>query len=256
MVAAAAWAAIALAGIAATGALPVGGQPPTISRPDPVRSAFARAKFPWYDPATGSARPVWPPEDWDSTWLGRRLRRLGRWLDSITGPRLPRVGSAGDLIVIGLVLLALTILLVVLIELWRRYRPTGVDLDLGGAARAGSVARVEALPEGVRPGVDDPWAEAQGRRERGDHAGAIVCLFAHQILTLDRLGLVRLVPGRTARQLVRSIADRPLRADVAPTLRLFEAVYYGHRTPSAEAFEAAWAAAEAFRRRVAEGVAS
>jgi hypothetical protein len=256
MVGAAARAAIALAGIAATGASPVASSPPTIERPAPVRSAFARAKFPWYDPASGSARPVWPPGDFDSTWLGRLLRRIERWLNGFSGPRLPRVGSAGDLIVIGLVLLALTILLVVLIELWRRYRPTGVDLDLGGAARDGSMAHIEGLPEGVRPGVDDPWAEAQRRRERGDHAGAIVCLFAHQLLTLDRLGLVRLAPGRTARQLVRSIADRALRADVEPTLRLFEAVYYGHRTPSAEKFEAAWAAAEAFQGRVAEGVPS
>jgi hypothetical protein len=256
MVGAAAWAAIALAGIAATGASPDAGHPPTIGRPEPVRSALSKAGFPWYDPATDSARPVWPPEDWDSSRLGRLLARIGRWLDGLNGPRMPRVGSAGDLIVIGLVLLALTILLVVLIELWRRYRPAGDGLDLGDGARAGSVARIEGLPEGVRPGVDDPWAEARRRRERGDYAGAIVCLFAHQLLTLDRLGLVRLAPGRTARQLVRSIADRPLRADVEPTLLLFEAVYYGHHTPSAEAFEAAWAVAEAFQGRVAEGVPS
>ena len=43
---------------------------------------------------------------------------------------------------------------------------------------------------------------------------------------------------------------------VAPTLRLFESVYYGRRTPMREVFEAVWASAEAFERRVAAGTAS
>jgi hypothetical protein len=33
-------------------------------------------------------------------------------------------------------------------------------------------------------------------------------------------------------------------------------VYYGRRTPTREAFEAVWAAAEAFERRLATGAAS
>jgi len=37
-------------------------------------------------------------------------------------------------------------------------------------------------------------------------------------------------------------------------LRLFEAVYYGHLEPEAEAFEAAWADAEALERWAASGV--
>ena len=40
------------------------------------------------------------------------------------------------------------------------------------------------------------------------------------------------------------------------TLRLFEEVSYGHRVPSTESFEVAWAAAEAFERRVAAGMPS
>ena len=100
----------------------------------------------------------------------------------------------------------------------------------------------------------DPWEEAIRRRGRGDLAGAVVCLFAHQLLTLSRLGLVRLAPGRTGRQLLGAVADAEFRALVRPTLRLFEAVYYGHRTPSAEEFAAVWAGVEAFQRRVALGV--
>ena len=55
---------------------------------------------------------------------------------------------------------------------------------------------------------------------------------------------------------MRSVADRGLRRCVEPTLRLFEAVYYGHRPPSPPAFEAAWALAEEFERATAPGGAS
>jgi hypothetical protein len=82
----------------------------------------------------------------------------------------------------------------------------------------------------------------------------VVCLFAHQLLTLSRLGLVRLAPGRTGRQLLRSVADGDFRALVHPTLRMFEAAYYGQRPPTPDEFEGLWAQAEAFERRVAGGV--
>ena len=93
------------------------------------------------------------------------------------------------------------------------------------------------------------------RRREGDYAGAVVYLFAHQLLTLDRLEKIRLTPGKTGRQLVRSVKEKPWRDPVEPTLRLFEAVYYGHQKISAEAFEGVWALAEAFERRAAEVVA-
>ena len=87
----------------------------------------------------------------------------------------------------------------------------------------------------------------------GDFAGAIIYLFAHQLVTLDRLKQVRMIPGRTGRQLVRSVADRELKRCVEPTLRLFEAVYYGHVPPSPAAFEAAWAWGERFEQILPTG---
>jgi hypothetical protein len=212
--------------------------------PDAVQSALARGSYPWYDAKADSYRPVVkiPP-----AWLDRFFEWLGglfRWLG---GARIPWVGRVGDLIAIGLVMLALAVLIVVLIELWRRYRPVG---EPGAATvRAGSASWVEGLPVGVRGDAGDPWDEAVRLRARGDLAGAVVYLFAHQLLTLEGLRQIRLVPGRTGRQYVRAIGDPQFRAGIEPTLALFEAVYYGHRTPTAEAFEAAWRLALAFRER-------
>ena len=67
------------------------------------------------------------------------------------------------------------------------------------------------FPKGIRPGDGDPWAEAQRRRAAGDLSGAIVCLFAHQLLTLDQLGLIRLAPGKTGRHYVQRLRDRESR---------------------------------------------
>jgi hypothetical protein len=241
MVSAVAWGVIAIIGLL--------GPDPEAPSSDPERavpSALARGNYPWYDAKTDSARPVLSPRKWNLEWLDRWLKGLDRW-------RVPGIGSFGDLFVIGVALLALTILLVVLVELWRRHRTPEVGRDAGWGGRTGMAARIEALPEGLRPETSDPWSEALRHRARGDFAAAIVCLFAHQLLALDRLRLVRLVPGRTGRQLVRAIDDRQFRAWVEPTLGLFEEVYYGHHSPTDEAFAAVWSLAEAFERRVAEG---
>jgi hypothetical protein len=209
-----------------------------------VKKALEKGKYPWYDPKTETVKPVWPPDltwltDWLERWFGRR--------------RIPGIGRIGDLIAIGLAMLALAVFLVVLIELWRRYRPVH-EGDAVRRSSTGASARIEGLPAGVRPESDDPWAEAQARRARGDLAGAIVCLFAHQLLSLDRLRQIRLVPGRTGRQYIRTISNREIRSLVEPTLHLFEAVYYGHHLPSVEAFERVWALAVSFEQRVGAGV--
>jgi hypothetical protein len=213
----------------------------------PIKTALERGKYPWYDPKSDKVKPAWPPREWDFEWLSQLLKKL-KWDARISGG-----GNVGDLITIGLAMLALAVFVVVLIELWRQYRPAN-EPDTKEMIRSGSAGRIEDLPLGVRPETADPWAEALARRARGDLAGAIVCLFAHQLLTLDRLRQIRLVPGRTGRQYVRAIDDRQFRSFVTPTLGLFEAVYYGHQIPSAEAFDRVWTLAEAFERHVATGV--
>jgi hypothetical protein len=233
-----------------------------------VRPALARQGYPWYDAAADRVKPVLPSPDFQGgswkkfgDWLNKVSQPVQRWFRGLNGWRLPFIGGLGDLVAVGLALLLLTLVLVGLLELLRRYRPPAVESEAVGGSLAGRAQRIEGLPAGVRLDAGDPWAEAQRLRARGDYAGAVVYLFAHQLLSLQRLRQIRLIPGRTGRQLVRSVADRGLRAGVDPTLRLFEAVYYGHKVPSREAFEDVWSQAESFERRVttaagAGGVAS
>lgn len=220
----------------------------------PVQTVLKGERFPWYDADAGRVKPILPWEirlawlDGVLDWFSERFKAIARWFRWLNGWRVPGVGGGGDLIMIGLAMLLLTVVLVVLLELLRRYRPL-VDQDSAHRAliRSGTAQRIEGLPAGVRLDAGDPWIEAQRLRDRGDYAGAVVYLFAHQLVCLDRLKQLRLVPGRTGRQLVRAVGDRRLRDLVEPTLRLFEGFYYGHRVPSAEAFEAVWSLALQFQ---------
>jgi hypothetical protein len=207
-----------------------------------VRQALAKGEYPWYDAKADALRPVWPPQPLP----------VGRLFDFSFG-RLG-LGWPGDSLVIVLLALALTALIAVLVRNWLKNPWRLASLRRGTSGIEGAAARVGSLPAELRTKAADPWAEALRLRAVGDYTGAIICLFAHQLLTLDRLHVIRLAPGRTGRQLVRSVGVTDLREPVAATLRLFESAFYGHRAPTPEAFAAVWSAAEVFERRAAEGL--
>ena len=74
----------------------------------------------------------------------------------------------------------------------------------------GSAGRIAMLPgDMATSNVADPWAEAVDRRRRGDYSGAIIYLFAHQLLELDRLGLLRrVVPAAPDRRPAQTAGRR------------------------------------------------
>ncbi len=219
-------------------------------------ASASRGDYPWYDPGADRVRPMWPPS-WKK-WLDDRLRSIGKAIDRFfTGPSGSGRGGTGFGNFLGTVLLAtvLSAFFVFLLVLWLRREPfaggSSVVRSLPGTAEL-----LAQLPDELRPGVDDPWAEAQRLRAAGDFAGAVIYLFAHQLLSLDRAGLIRLVPGWTGRHYVRWLRDPVLVDSLGATLRLFEEIYYGHRRPSASAFERVWNRAQAFEARRSELEAS
>jgi hypothetical protein len=166
-------------------------------------------------------------------WINRRFKPMGGRFS------VPPIGTVILVSVLAAILIALVVL-------WMREGSRMLRWQ-SDPERVGHSARLAHLPEGLRPGVDDPWAEALRRREAGDLAGAVVCVFAHQLLTLDQDGLIRLVPGRTGRQYVLGLRDPELHDLLGGTLRLFEDVYYGGVRPSMHSFEKIWSRAVAFQ---------
>ncbi|WP_435018696.1 DUF4129 domain-containing protein [Tundrisphaera sp. TA3] len=220
--------------------------PADAESPDPSRAvnqALGKAAPRWFDPAKDAIRPVAIPIDLAPEDIPSKS---GRW---------PGLGGAGlgSFLPITAMVAALGALIGVLIYSWIQYRPIAEEMPASRPRGPGGARSVEELPEALRGGSADPWEDALRLRDRGERGPAVVRLFAHQLLTLGRLGLVRLVPGRTGRQLVRSVADAEFKALATTTLRSFESYYYGHREPTEAEFAALWTDAEAFQRRAAAG---
>ena len=221
---------------------------PPQAQGDPIertRDALKSGDYPWYDPPRDAIRPVILPRENVSHAPPSRGGGGGGWSWGNW--------SWGERLVFLLFAAAIAALGFLVYRSWKRFEPPA-DAETAPEHATPAIGAGEVLPAALRPVAvgGDLWAEADRRRQAGDLAGAIICLFAHQLLSLSRLGLVRLVPGRTGRQLQRSVADRDFQALVLTTLRQFEAVYYGHRSPTAADFAAVWAAAETFERRAAE----
>jgi len=213
-----------------------------------IRRALAEGNYPWYDQETDDARPIVPPlPPRPRTGSGSSRSGMFDWPDL-------SLEDVGRLILFALLAAVLTGMMVMAARSWRR----GLGSDRPSEPRRrtvsrGGLARVERLPTGIDIDETDPMRAALACRSRGDLGRAVVLLFAHQLLLLDRLGLIRLSPGRTGRQLVRSISVEDIRGAVSQTLRMFEDVYYGHRDPDPVAFDALWAEAETLEDRLTSG---
>ncbi len=243
---------LVLAGSAASAPGLDGPIDPTAEAPE--RTVLKEQAYPWYDGEKDQVKPLLPdPSSWPV--------RLGKWFDSfhdrLDHPFGKSTGQAsganGGSLGGGLATLVFVasgcVLLFVLWRLWRVHEPQATARQEPGA-RIGDAARIAGLAPGAALEGIDAWAEAVRRRAAGDTAGAVIWLFLDQLLGLERAGLIRLTPGRTARQYAGELGDPLLGDGLRSTLGVFEEVYYGHRLPGPEALERVWSRAETFRRRL------
>jgi hypothetical protein len=225
----------------------------------PVKEALRKGSYPWYDAQADRLQPVWPPRISWLNWLSKRIEAIldaiDRFLRRLHLGSMPGDGISGNALSTILLIALLAAFFMLLVALWFRLDP-GLRQRRLDQAKLGTATRLAELPEGIQPESGDPWAEALRRRAAGDLAGAVICLFAHQLLCLDQMGLIRLVPGRTGRQYVSGLREKELADWARATLGLFELVYYGRRTPTPAAFEAVWIRALAFQERRAAWGAS
>jgi len=220
----------------------------------PVRTVLKEQAYPWYDGEKDQVKPLLPdPSSWQ-VWLEKPFDSLLDWLDRRFGKSTGQASGANGDSVRGVLATLLfvaagCVLLVMLWRLWRIHEPQATTHQ-DQVARIGDAARIAGLAPGVAMEGTDPWAEAVRRRAAGDVAGAVIWLFLDQLLGLQRAGLIRLVPGRTARQYASGLDDPLLDDGLRATLGVFEEVYYGHRLPGPDELERVWSRAETFRRRL------
>ncbi len=195
---------------------------------DAGRGALSqRWRYPWYDAGTDGlqridVRDEVPPPD-------RSRRRYAVPL----GEMLQLLGWAGIAMLLGLVVW-------LMLAAWRARRGDAAGSRDRPGARAGP-NHVEAIPLPAGSTGVGLLDEARRLYELGDFNRAVVCLFAHQLLELDRMQIIRLARGKTNRQYMREVGRRPaLRQLVEQTMVAFEDVFFGNRSIDRARFEACW----------------
>lgn len=184
--------------------------------------------YPWYDSGTDDLRRIRVPKT--RSWGGRSWNPSFRanWLTWI---------------IWGALALAFAVLAYLIYQVYR-----GRWMDLPGTARAtaaqsvaNDASRVEALPFQIDPLTGSLLDAARRAYAGSDFARAIIYLFSHQLVELDRRHLIRLTRGKTNRQYVRELRDKEaLPGLLSQTMVVFEDVYFGDRALSRERFEICW----------------
>ncbi|MBC7852731.1 MAG: hypothetical protein IAF94_04775 [Pirellulaceae bacterium] len=204
-------------------------------------SLGGRGAFPWYDREADAPRPLrlrtveddsdnrasdWQPAPATGTavrppnlsWLGRILQIMG-------------ISALVALLVLAVVLITRAFLSGEVMETaGSKVVETGHDVD-----------RVEHLPFQLRKPVGDFLSEARRLYEAGDYSQAILYLYSHFLVQLDRQHVIRLAKGKTNRQYLRETRSRPVLHQILEiTMVGFEDVFFGHHKISREQFEASW----------------
>jgi hypothetical protein len=205
---------------------------------DLLDGGLIRPTRPWYDDDTDGVRRLDMKIErqmptWNFPWMAFLLKALG-WFG-----------------------VAVLVVLVALIA-WRVFTYWRSGQDQADTALtldddANQMDRVEALPFRVARQATDLLNEARRQYEKGNYDEAIVYLFSHELVELDRQHLIHLAQGKTNRQLVRELGPRrELRLLVEQTMVAFEDVFFGDHALSRARFEACWFDLQRFDRLVRE----
>lgn len=214
----------------------------------------------WYDADTGIIPVELDPETNDS------INRDSRWLpkpDRVKKPDKPNAASgttgggnglfgSGFTIgnVLGWLLLAIGLAATMAILV---YLLSQAEVDLAANPRRGmgnrgmspdeqTIERMKHLPAELRRTDVNLRSEAERLMQAGQFDQAIILLFGHQLLLLDRVSMLRLNRGKTNRKYVRETraADPPAADILESTVVAFERSYFGRHEISASEFATLW----------------
>lgn len=218
----------------------------------------------WYDSDSGSIVPVKVKPSVDDS-----LNRESRWLPQAKKVRKPAAppatagggtggGGAGwfgsGLTLSNLVGWGVLMLLLGLVIATILFALSRAEMELSGGVKGRgqgrpndpldeqTIERMKHLPAELRSTDVNPRSEAERLMREGHYDQAIILLFGHQLLMLDRAAFLRLNRGKTNRKYIReSNAVNALSADALQrTVDAFERSYFGRHEISEPEFQSLW----------------
>lgn len=149
----------------------------------------------------------------------------------------------------GFMLLSFLIWLVLKLD-WRRQKDSSSSSDDEEEEEL-TEERIEALPAEVKSGPRDLLSEAKRFRDAGDFRMAIIYLFSHLLVQLDKNQRIKLARGKTNRQYLTELGrDSGLFQMVEPTVVAFEDVYFGNISLTEGEFSYCWNQFEQFQSTI------
>lgn len=190
-------------------------------------------QYPWFDAERDALKPIRMPQPvkpWSWNWTG------GSWGSS---------WSFGDLfeILIWLAFAALlgAIAYVLIREYLKREASRAATAQVQSIQPVTSPIDMEALPLNASEPVGDLLAAARRCHEQGRLREAMIYLFSYQLVELNKQQLIHLARGKTNRQYLREVRNRPTLVPLfEQSIMAFETAFFGNRPLLPEQFEGVW----------------
>jgi hypothetical protein len=188
--------------------------------------------FPWYDETNDQLRriEVKPPKAPRTSQFGNANWFFG------SGDWFTPLAWTGIALLLGLI-----VYLLVRAFLLREKAAARAATHDDDAGVGENVDRVDQLPIKLRRPTSDLLSEARAQYQAGNYAEAIIYLYSHLLVALDKRSLIRLAKGKTNRQYLREVSTRAgLRGMLEQTMIVFEDVFFGDHRLERDRFESVW----------------
>jgi hypothetical protein len=226
---------------------------------DPVQSGREAldqwADYPWYDDAADDVRPITIGQDHEISGGstsekggGEAAERSDRSNSSLPESSFSLAGAE----VVAWVVVGIAIVAIVGVLIYAILQSDGSTPRQSKNEATASVD-LAALPIPIAAADSDLLAEARRWYNQGDYAKAMIYLYSHLLLRLDKGQLIRLAKGKTNRQYLREVGGRRSLAEYFESaMHAFESAFFGRRELPRDEFEAAWSRVDDFHRLVEE----
>jgi hypothetical protein len=211
------------------------------------------SRFPWYDRRRDEVRRlhVVPRDAADSENRGSKWINNSVTTATGTTPRINMLGAALQWVGLTTLVILLGVIAFLIAKAFLKEEVTENAAVRKVVESARDVDRIESLPFKIRGAPGDFLGQARRLYEAGSYSEAIIYLFSYQLVQLDKHHLIRLAKGKTNRQYLREIRQRPnLRSILEATMISFEDAFFGRKALSKDRFESCWQRLDEFHHEL------
>jgi len=154
----------------------------------------------------------------------------------------------------GVLIILILLIILFAYHAFSNFEPT--EFEKQEVSRRTELDRVEELPFDVKPPQESLLAEARRQAEAGRVDRAIIYLYSHMLVELDKHNFIRLAKGKTNRQYLAEVRRLgPNRRTLSDLLHFamvaFEDTFFGRHPLERARFQECWDRLPAFQEQLA-----